>query len=194
MKVFLHYAIVLLLFTGLACAILALVNNQTKPVIEQNQAESENNARSMVLEGAVDFQMNKVQLEDQSELIYYVGKDSKGEILGYTFMAEGKGYSGVIKTMVGVDQNFVIKKILVVQQTETPGLGANCTKEDFNQKFASLGIADLRVDKDGGKIKSISGATITTRAISNSIKLSLEHLKNNLSTVVQDTSKVEKGV
>lgn len=193
MKVFLHYAIVLLLFTGLACAILALVNNQTKPVIEQNQAESENNARSMVLEGAVDFQMNKVELDDQSELTYYIGKDSKGEILGYTFIAEGKGYSGVLKTMVGVDQSFKIKKILVIQQTETPGLGANSTKDDFVKKYENLSVADLRVDKDGGNIKSISGATITTRAITNSIKQTLEKLQNKLQLNVQDTTMV-KGV
>ncbi|HOD55080.1 MAG TPA: RnfABCDGE type electron transport complex subunit G [Candidatus Cloacimonadota bacterium] len=200
MKVFIHYALVLLIITGLACGILAMVNKQTKPVIEKNQAESENNARSQVIEGAVDFEKQSLKINETKSLDYYIAKDAQANVLGYTFIAIGKGYSGELKTMVGVDPDFKIKKILVIQQTETPGLGANCTKPEFNEKFANLTFNDLKVDKDGGNIKSISGATITTRAITNSIKETLDMLQKNLNQSVkpvqnvQDTLSVQQGV
>jgi len=200
MKVFIHYALVLLIITGLACGILAMVNKQTKPVIEKNQAESENNARSQVIEGAVDFEKQSLKINETKSLEYYIAKDAQANVLGYTFIALGKGYSGELKTMVGVDPDFKIKKILVIQQTETPGLGANCTKPEFNEKFANLTFNDLKVDKDGGNIKSISGATITTRAITNSIKETLDMLQKNLNQSVkpvqnvQDTLSVQQGV
>jgi electron transport complex protein RnfG len=200
MKVFIHYALVLLIITGLACGILAMVNKQTKPVIEKNQAESENNARSQVIEGAVDFEKQSLKISETESLEYYIAKDAQANVLGYTFIALGKGYSGELKTMVGVDPEFKIKKILVIQQTETPGLGANCTKPEFNEKFANLALNDLKVDKDGGNIKSISGATITTRAITNSIKETLDMLQKNLNQSVkpvqnvQDTLSVQQGV
>ncbi len=194
MKVYIHYALVLLIITCLACGILAVVNKQTKPVIEKNRAESENNARSQVIEGAVNFEKQTLKISDTENLEYYIAKDPESKVLGYTFIAVGKGYSGELKTMVGVDPEFKIKKILVIQQTETPGLGANCTKPEFNEKFSNLTSGDLKVDKDGGTIKSISGATITTRAVTNSIKNTLEVLQKQLGSVQPDTSKVEQGV
>jgi electron transport complex protein RnfG len=73
--------------------------------------------------------------------------------------------------------------IKIISQKETPGLGALCVNsEPFNGKkwstlqFVGKGIGDLKVDKDGGPIVSITGATITSRAITNSIKDKLSTL------------------
>lgn len=177
MKTYIHYALVLFLFTGIACGILAWVDAKTKPVIMENKAKAENEARQTVLQTAVSFDK-----KESGDFVYYIGKNAKNEAVGYTFVAEGKGYSGVLKTMVGVDSSLTIQNILVIQQTETPGLGANCVKPEFPEKFKSLKTADLKVDKDGGKIKSISGATITTRALANSIKLYMEKLEKAVKT------------
>ncbi len=179
MKTFIHYAMILFLFTGLACGVLAWVNTKTKPVIEENKAKSEDEARKAVINTATEFE--KVETK---EITYYLAKDANKQIIGYTFVAEGKGYSGVLKTMVGVDLNLVIQNILVIQQTETPGLGANSVKPEFPDKFKELKKDQLKVDKDGGQIKSLSGATITTRALTISIKAYLELLENALKTDV----------
>lgn len=176
MKTYIQYALILFIFTGLACGVLAWIDSKTKPIIEENKAKSEDEARKIVLQTATSFE--KVETK---ELTYYIAKDPNQNIVGYTFVAEGKGYSGVLKTMVGVNQEFIIQNILVIQQTETPGLGANCSKPEFPNRFKDLKKDDLKVDKDGGKIKSLSGSTITTRALTNSIKTYLELLEKTLS-------------
>lgn len=198
MKVYIHYAFVLLVITAIACGILAVVNNKTKDVILLNQSKSEDQARSQVIVGATKFDKIISKISDTDSLVYYTAKNDQGQLLGYAFIASGKGYSGEVKTMVGVDTTLTIKTILVIQQTETPGLGANSTKVDFPDRFKNLKSEQLKVDKDGGQIKSISGATITTRAITNAIKLSLDKLQIILKAptttpAVQD-SVMSKGV
>ena len=92
-----------------------------------------------------------------------------------------------VTTVTGVDTAFKLLGIKITSQQETPGLGAKCQeirygesepwfqrqffKEYQNQKGAkALNALAVAVDKDGGKIHSITGATITGRAIANSIK------------------------
>ncbi|MCB5249694.1 MAG: FMN-binding protein [Candidatus Cloacimonetes bacterium] len=176
MKVYIHYALVLLIITALACGILAIVNEKTSPIIEANMKEEENKARNEVIEGADIFE--KQALSNGSE--YYVAKDKDDNLLGYTFIAIGKGYSSDVQTMVGINTNFRITKIIIIQQSETPGLGANCTKPEFSEKFHNLKTEDLLVDKDGGTIKSMTGATITTRTITKSIRQQLEQLEKEI--------------
>ena len=193
MKTYFHFALVLFLFAGIACGILAWVDMKTKPLINENKAKSENEARQTVLPTATNFEKKEIKI-DNTDFVYYIAKDAKNQIVGYTFVAEGKGYSGVLKTMVGVDSSLAIQNILVIQQTETPGLGANSVKPDFPEKFKNLKIADLKVDKDGGKIKSLSGATITTRAITNSIKVYIELLGKALAQKAPaDSTTVQAG-
>jgi Na+-translocating ferredoxin:NAD+ oxidoreductase RnfG subunit len=47
-------------------------------------------------------------------------------------------------------------------------------------QFKNLILADLKVDKDGGKVKSLSGATITSRAVTNSIASSIAAIQADL--------------
>ena len=82
--------------------------------------------------------------------------------------------------MVGVDKDFKVLAIKVISQSETPGLGANCTQPSFVDQFKNLILADLKVDKDGGKVKSLSGATITSRAVTNSIASSIAAIQADL--------------
>ena len=83
--------------------------------------------------------------------------------------------------MVAVDNNFQIIAIKVTDQSETPGLGSNSTQPKFSEQFKGKTSEQLIVDKDGGVppncIKAITGATITTRAVVNSVKESIELLK-----------------
>ncbi len=79
--------------------------------------------------------------------------------------------------MVGIDTTGVIRKIEIISQKETPGLGAQSVRDEpfkgnrwSTRQFIGKTASDLKVDKDGGKIVSITGATITSRAVTNSIR------------------------
>jgi Na+-translocating ferredoxin:NAD+ oxidoreductase subunit G len=177
MKEILKIGFILFLFCAIASGVLAFVNKLTKEKIAQNKQLTEGSARADVVpEGKLEgpFIANAGKPDS---LVYYTKKSEDGKVDGFTFVAAGRGYSSTVKTMVAVTSDYTIQKIKVIEQNETPGLGANCLNADFPSKFANLKMSELAVDKDGGKIKSISGATITTRAITKSIASALKILK-----------------
>jgi len=171
MKYYIKLGFVLFIITAIASGVLAYLNTITQPIIEENQRIAQEKARKEVLPSAVSFE------EVTGDLTYNIGKDADDNVVGYTFVASLYGYSSDVKTMVGVNKDMIIENIKVISQAETPGLGANCENPEFQAQFSSKQKADLKVDKDGGKIVSLTGATITTRTITNSIRAAMEKLK-----------------
>jgi len=193
MGYFIKLGLVLLIITVVASGILAYVNDLTKDKIADNKVKAEELARTQVLDGAVTFEQRSVTLPAEEiepnplkkkveagprEFIYYEGLDADGKLIGYTFVASQYGYSSVVKTMVGVDKAEHITSIKVIEQAETPGLGANSATAVFQQRFAKKGLDALKVDKDGGEIVSLTGATITSRTVTNSIAAGLKVLSD----------------
>jgi electron transport complex protein RnfG len=164
-----------MIIAAVASGILAFLNQVTAPIIQANQAKAEKEARIAVLADATTFSQ-----KEKNGFQYYEGVNANGEVVGFTFVASLYGYSSDVKTMVGVDTALTIKNIKILSQTETPGLGANCEKPEFPERFKNKKMNEMVVDKDGGKIQSITGATITTRTIATSIKNGLEALQKAL--------------
>lgn len=179
MKFFLKLGLILLAFAAVATALLAYVNSVTKPRIDAFKVKAAETARATLIPGAA-FTPYTVKTGTDS-LVYYAATDSSSQALrGYVFTAAKYGYSSNVKTMAAVDTAYKIIAIQVIEQAETPGLGANCQKEDFPARFAGLAEAELTVDKDGGKIKALTGATITTRAVANSLKETLALVRRDI--------------
>ncbi|MDY0164690.1 RnfABCDGE type electron transport complex subunit G [Desulfobotulus sp.] len=94
---------------------------------------------------------------------------------GPVMVLEGssQGYSGDIHVMVGIRMNDdTLAGIGVTTHSETPGIGSRA-KEDpsFSRQFAgkkASGPKTLR--SDGGDIDSLSGATITSRAVGRAVE------------------------
>ncbi len=173
MKDFIRFAFVLFVVAAVASGILAFVNNFTQPIIKENQRKDKENARKEVLPQATVFD----SIGTINNETAYAAKDKDGNIIGYTFVAAGYGYSSNVKTMVGLKSDFSINKIKIIFQSETPGLGANSEKPEFQNQFKGKNLSDLKVDKDGGAIKSLTGATITSRAVTNSINKGIFKIK-----------------
>ena len=93
--------------------------------------------------------------------------------------------------MVGLDNQLKVITIKVIDQAETPGLGANCATETFPDRFKGKSMEELVVDKDGGSIASLTGATITTRAIATSIKDQIRALKTDLAASQTPTAEAQ---
>ena len=108
---------------------------------------------------------------------YYIATVS-GEEIGYAFIAEGRGYSGTIKTMVGMYKNGTISGVNIIRQSETPGLGTRIAEPDFTNQFSSKRIGDVRLRGDGGVIDAITGATISSRAITDIVRERAEVVMN----------------
>lgn len=82
--------------------------------------------------------------------------------------ASEKGYSGLVKLMVGFEPDGKIRNITVLEQKETPGLGTKMKGEKFIKQFRGKDPSsfDMKVKKDGGEVDALAGATISTRAFS----------------------------
>lgn len=167
---------ILLAVCAIATGILAYVNSVTEPKIEALKAEETIKSREELIPNC-DFE--EVTLREDFSYFIATDKETK-ELKGYTFTAQKKGYGSTIKTMAGLDPEFRVIGIKIIDQSETPGLGANCTNESFTAQFKGKTPEQLLVDKDGGPIKSLSGATITSRAIAASLKEEVEAIKADL--------------
>jgi len=199
MNYYVRLGLVLLAITAIASGVLAFLNGVTEPIIKANKVKAEIAARKEVLPDAVSFVADSVQVEAKattpdplaikeevstgaSYFKFFQALNEAEETVGYCFTASLYGYSGDVKTMVGIGNDMKINKIKVISQTETPGLGANCIMQSFQDRFNALGSSELVVDKDGGNIQSLTGATITTRTIANSIKDGLEVLEKAMAS------------
>lgn len=99
-----------------------------------------------------------------------------GKDAGYVVTCSGKGYGGAVEMALGIDAEGTIKGIEVTNcNNETPGLGQNA-KSEWNQQYkGAMSSQDLAVVKDGtgsvekGTINAISGATITSSAVTRAV-------------------------
>jgi len=179
MKDILRFGFTLLLVAVIAAGSLSWVNSITKPKILEIQANNLQQGLSKVLPGAKDGVIVSVPYASNPGVIqYYRGyaqKDST-DLVGYACLVDSKGYSSTIRTLVGMDTTGTILAIEILFQQETPGLGTKCqeirtgeTSPWFQHQFIGKAAAEVALDKDNGTIVSITGATITSRAITTAI-------------------------
>ncbi len=164
-------AITLLIITSVVAAALAGVNAITKPIIDQLKAEKTQKAIETVLPGGFD-----TQLTDYADATGLVSKVYQGAN-GYAFEVTPGGFDNTITMMVGVDFEGKVLGISIVSHTETAGLGAvaaatTSAGETFRGQFVGKS-GSIAVTKDGGEIDSITGATITSRAVCDGVNAAL---------------------
>ncbi len=86
--------------------------------------------------------------------------------------SSGKGYGGTVGLMVGIDvKDNKLLGVGVTTHSETPGLGARAkTDPSFTSQFKGAAISGpVKVTQDGGSVNAMSGATITSRAVSSGV-------------------------
>ena len=90
---------------------------------------------------------------------------------GYVVQVAPSGFGGVLDVMVGVNTDGTCSGVSIISHSETSGLGANATKEDFRSQFE--GKSNVAVTKDGGDIAALTGATITSRAVCDGVNAAI---------------------
>ena len=179
----------LLIISAIAALLLAFTNNVTADTIAKRNEQANAEARKLVLESAQDFEQVKDVKTDNSKGVevseIYEAKDASGNTLGYTLKVLPSGYGGTIELMVGIDSaNGQVSGINVVSNSETAGLGAKATDPEFSDQYKGKPLEELSVLKNGTpgdtEIKAISGATITSTAVTNGVDAAIEVYNNSL--------------
>lgn len=104
----------------------------------------------------------------------YLSKDIS--LQGAAFSVKGSGFWGPIIVMVGVviaegPENLTIKAIEILQQEETPGLGARIEESLFRNQFKGKRMdAPIRMMIKGAKpgpndVEAIAGATLSSKFV-----------------------------
>lgn len=99
-----------------------------------------------------------------------------GEQVGYLVESYGKGYSSFPQILVAIDNDFVVQKMNVLSHNETPGLGDEIETDWFKNQFRGKDLDHLVVIKGETQedIQAITGATISTRAVTEAVRLAVE--------------------
>ncbi|MBR4308474.1 MAG: RnfABCDGE type electron transport complex subunit G [Oscillospiraceae bacterium] len=167
MKYILKLAGILLLITALVAGLLGFVNQLTAQRIADNTAEKANAAMQSVLPSS---SYEKLDVIDSRITEAYRAEG------GYVVRLNASGFGGAIDLMVGVSEEGTVTGVSIISHGETASLGAECTREDFRAQFIGA-QGDLKVTKDGGTIDALTGATVTSRAVTSAVQVALEFVK-----------------
>ena len=158
--------------------LLAFTNVFTKDAILNQELKAQESSQRIVLPGAISF------LESEQDGIkFYTGFDENNNKIGYVFSNEDKGYGGTIKVMTGITSDGQIQGIAILSHNETPGLGANITSDKFTEQFKvnapKNGFSIIKgKENKSSEISAITGATISSTAVTNAVNKSIEQFHN----------------
>lgn len=190
MKKIIKDAFALLMITLVAGILLGFVYYITKePIAAQEQLTKEKSCQE-VFADAVTFENNTADMEKAAEAMAQAGyevqtlseileaKDASGSLLGYVLsIVDPEGYGGDISFMMGVRLDGTLNGISILSISETAGLGMNADTDAFKSQFAGKKVDAFTFTKTGStsdsEIDALSGATITTTAVTNGVNAGL---------------------
>ncbi|MFH4963461.1 RnfABCDGE type electron transport complex subunit G [Gaetbulibacter sp. M235] len=187
---FLGMLLSLLIITLISGFSLGYVNDLTIEPKAKAKLEKKINALKLVLptfdnNPVEDMRLVKSEKSSDSIEVYpaYLNNQFVGAaIIGST----DKGFSGLVKIMIGFKPSGDIENVVVLEQKETPGLGTRMTEDKFLQQFKGVNISTfkLKVKKDGGDVEALTGATISSRAFCDATQTAYDaFIKNNSSLI-----------
>ena len=190
MKTILKDAFALLMITLVAGILLGFVYSITKePIAQQEQLTKERSCQEVFADAATfendteDLEaataaMKAAGYEVQTLSEILVAKDGSGNTLGYVLsLVDPEGYGGDISFMMGIRLDGTLNGISILSIGETAGLGMNADTDAFKSQFANKKVEKFTFTKTGStsdsEIDALSGATITTTAITNGVNAGL---------------------
>lgn len=186
-------ALALTLITLVAGVALGGVYEITKDPIAKQEAQAKAEAYEQVFTDAAAFEAVEMDdtltktIRDQLDQEGYKAQsieevmraeDQSGETLGYAFtVVTSEGYGGDIQFSMGVQNDGTLNGILILSIGETAGLGMNADTPAFKDQFVGKQVEKLQYTKNGAtqddEINAISGATVTTNAMTNGVNAGL---------------------
>lgn len=202
-KKIVHDALILFAFTVVLGLLLAVVYDITKEPIAQVNYEKEQAAYRDVFAAADSFEeyadfneekaaalMTENGYSDDIESVQ-VAKDADGNALGYVITVTAKDASqSTITFSVGIQNDGTVNGYSITSIAETPGLGMKAQEEEFYSQFEGKNVDSFTVVKAepaaDNEIESISGSTITSRAMANGVNACLTYFRDVLGGAVNE--------
>ncbi|HNX24468.1 MAG TPA: RnfABCDGE type electron transport complex subunit G [Spirochaetota bacterium] len=162
--------------TLLAGIIIGVVYYFTAPIAEIQRIRQKEQSMKELVPDAASF----VEIEGKHE---WFKAEKDGKVIAYLVLTHQKGFDGHIKLFVAATPDKKVIGYKVLSHRETPGLGDQAFKPKFAGQFTGKGLENMELVKiqEEGKILAITGATITSRAVTAAVKNVLTELGAYLS-------------
>ena len=190
--------LILTSITVVSGLLLGIVYDITKEPIAEAQENTKQEAFRAVLADASSFET--MEDFDASEAMSILeengytsdeiteiaeGVDDSGETVGYVInVTSHEAYDGDLEVSGGIATDGTVKGIEMLSISETAGLGMKADEADFKDQFKDKKVEKFSYTKSGesgdDKIDAISGATITTNAVTNAVDSALVYFQNEL--------------
>jgi electron transport complex protein RnfG len=197
MREMIKMVIVLTILACVSGSLLAYIRNETQDRIDNQVLEFvKGPAVRSIFEGAANDPIKDrftFQAGGQERTVFVAEID--GAPRGIAFETFGKGYGGEVGLMVGIDlKENKLMGVGVTTHAETPGMGAKAkTDPEFVAQFKGLPTDQpIKVTTDGGSINAISGATITSRAVTAAATEAAELYRKNKDQIITEANKTVK--
>lgn len=194
-KKIVHDALILFAFTLVLGLVLALVYEITKGPITNVNYEKTQNAYREVFADAASFESYEAFDEEVAATLMAdngyadeiddvnVALDASGNVLGYVITVTAKDASQASITFsVGIKSDGTVNGYSITSISETPGLGMKANEEPFYSQFENKNVESFIVVKAtptaDNEIESISGSTITSKAMANGVNACLTYFRN----------------
>jgi electron transport complex protein RnfG len=136
----------------------------------------------------VDVTPISVGVDKAGKTIRYSVFEAKteGQLAGWVVKTAGQGYADKIEMLIGLDPMIEkITGIFVLDQKETPGLGNKIVTDEWRSQFLAKSTAQpLATVKAkawaGNEIDAITGATISSKAVTDIVNAAVHNLRNPL--------------
>lgn len=189
--------IILTVITLVSGTALGAVYEVTKEPIKQTQAKAKEDAFKQVVTNADTFETDPEFNADQAAVVLeeagITGNTidevaiamQGGEAIGYVITGTtSEGYGGEIQLTTGILNDGTVTGIAFLSIAETAGLGMNASQPEFYDQFANKQVEKFEVVKDGAtedsQIDALSGATITSNAVTGDVNAALVYFQNAL--------------
>ena len=190
-------ALILTAITLVSGLLLGGVYEITKEPIQASKEKAKQEAYKSVMSDAEEFETDNSFDEKKAEKILeknkingcYLSEVAVGKEIGYVITSTSKeGYGGEIQISVGVSMDGTVTGIEILSINETAGLGMQATEPAFKKQFENVKTDKFEVKKDNpkGNVDALSGATITTRAVTNAVNAGLSYFQDALGGSVNE--------
>jgi electron transport complex protein RnfG len=183
-KKILRLSLILFTVTAVTGVILGFVYEITLEPIRRTQERLRNEALSGALPEAQSF--SPVELAPDAPVIRDAQRalDGQGRAVGYCLTVTPKGYGGPIEVVAGITEAGKLRAIRVLSHSETPGLGAKAPLPAFSGQYENREAEKLILVKSApgapDQVQAISGATITSTAVTDGVNAALDYWRNHL--------------
>ncbi len=170
-------SLILLAIAFISTLILTVCNAVTKDTIAYINEQNIKSAMLEVLPGGETFEEIGGEYPEYITSASYGKKD--GDIMGYTVNVSVPGFGGNIEMIIGVCKQKTVTGVKITSLSETPGLGAKASNEEFTKQYYGLeeGISVIKSGMpNGNEISAISGATITSKAVTEGVNAALKYV------------------